>query len=109
MQDALIFNEREEAGAVILTARPTCEVDHHTARKIRERIDARLYEVRPKILELDFGSVGFMDSSGIGLIMGRCESAAAVGCAVRLCSLSPRLLRILRLSGLEKIKNLTLG
>ena len=47
------------------------DIDHHTAKEIRETIDYHVKKYNPKLLELDFSNVQFMDSSGIGLIMGR--------------------------------------
>lgn len=54
-----------------LTVWLTGELDHHSARMMREQIDAAVERTRPSVLRLDFSGVGFMDSSGIGLIMGR--------------------------------------
>ena len=90
-----------------LTARICCELDHHTVRRIRERIDARLFKDKPERLMLDFSGVGFMDSSGIGLILGRVETARVVGATVCIVGASPMLVKLFRLSGIEKIKNLT--
>jgi anti-anti-sigma factor len=50
-----------------------------------------------------------MDSSGIALILGRVESAGAVGAKVHLEGLSPTLFKLVRLSGIERIKNLTVS
>ena len=47
------------------------EIDHHTAREIREAADSLIQLNKPSVLRLDFSGVTFMDSSGIGLIMGR--------------------------------------
>ena len=104
MQD-VIFSENGNS----LTATPTCELDHHSAKSIREKIDKSLFRKRPELLILDFSEVRFMDSSGIGLIIGRAEVAEEVGCKVRVVGLSPLLMKIVRLSGLEKIDNLTIG
>ena len=90
-----------------LVARINCEIDHHTASRLRSRIDKELFSERPQILRLDFSEVRFMDSSGIALILGRVESAAAVGAKVHLEGLSPTLFKLVRLSGIERIKNLT--
>ena len=95
----------EDGGTI--TARICCEIDHHTARPIRERIDRVLVEKKAKLLVLDFTEVGFMDSSGIGLIIGRAERADELGAIVRVEGLSPTLSRLLRIAGLEKVKNLT--
>lgn len=105
MQDVVTFSQNGRT----LTARVTCEIDHHTAKPIREGIDAVLFEKKPELLVLDFSGVRFMDSSGIGLIIGRCEVCRAIGSHVRLSSLSPLLSRLVSLSGIEKIKNLSIG
>ena len=47
------------------------EIDHHSAVATRTEIDAIIFRNRPKILEMDLSNVGFMDSSGVGLVMGR--------------------------------------
>ncbi len=91
-----------------LTAALKCELDHYSAKRIRERIDPAIFRYRPQMLILDFSEVRFMDSSGIGLIIGRTEVAAAVGATVRLLGLSDGLMKLVRLSGLEKISGLTI-
>ncbi len=90
-----------------LIAALACEIDHHSARRMREKIDRELFLHRPDTVTMDFSAVSFMDSSGIGLILGRVESAAAVGATVRVKGLSQTLMKIVRLSGLERVKNLT--
>ena len=54
-----------------LTALLSGEIDHHWAAILREKIDERAAAAAPAILILDFSAVTFMDSSGIGLILGR--------------------------------------
>lgn len=81
-----------------------CELDHHTAKRIREKIDKELYSVRPDALVIDFSGVGFMDSSGVGLILGRAESASSVGAKVIITGLSPILMKLIRLSGVERVR-----
>lgn len=105
MSGEVVFIERHNS----LIARISKEIDHHTAGAIREEIDSRMFYSRPEQLVLDFGSVGFMDSSGIALIIGRCEVASAIGASVRLIGLSPQLLKLTRLAGLERIRNLTVS
>ena len=82
-----------------LTAEMAGEIDHHTARFLREEIDRGLALELPRTLVLDRSGISFMDSSGIGLIVGRLERAREIGAALRLKGLSPRLERILELSG----------
>ena len=54
-----------------LTAVLVGEIDHHTAARLREEIDRKVGQMKPKELKLDFSQITFMDSSGIGLMMGR--------------------------------------
>lgn len=90
-----------------LIARICCEIDHHTAARIRTRIDRAIFLERPKAVCLNFKDVRFMDSSGIALILGRVETSSAVGASVHLDGLSPALYKLVRLSGIERVKNLT--
>ena len=103
MSSHVVFTERQGS----LTARITRDIDHHTAEGLRRAIDERLFYERPRLLVLDFGSVGFMDSSGIALILGRAEVAAALSCSVRLVGLSRGLMKLVRLSGIERVRNIT--
>lgn len=105
MSPDVVFIERQND----LVAQIGTDIDHHTARAVRESIDSRVFYTRPEQLVIDFGSVGFMDSSGIALVIGRCEVAAAVGARVRLVGLSASLMKLVRLAGLERIKNLTVS
>lgn len=92
-----------------LSARINCEIDHHTAGRLRSRIDKEIFALRPEVLCIDFAPVRFMDSSGIALILGRVETAAAVGARVHLEGLSVPLFKLVRLSGIERIRNLTVS
>ena len=92
-----------------LTARIGCEIDHHSAKRIRERVDRELFLTKPEVLELDFSCVRFMDSSGIALILGRVESAAAIGARVHLSGLTPTIYKLVGLAGIEKIRTLTIS
>lgn len=105
MKEEVVFSNRPRS----LVASIMCELDHHTARRVRERIDERLYQDRPEILVLDFSAVSFMDSSGLGLILGRCERADAYGASVRLVGLSDALYKLIRLCGIERVKNLSVS
>ena len=81
------------------------DIDHHSARALRGRIDGVIAEERPREAVLDFSEVGFMDSSGIGLIIGRAELASHYGTDVVVRGVSNEIMRIVRLSGIERIKN----
>ena len=83
------------------------DIDHHNARMIRMQIDDELYKQRPRKLTLDLSRVEFMDSSGLGLILGRVERASSLRTSVRVTGLSPTLMKLVRLAGIERVKNLT--
>lgn len=79
------------------------EIDHHTARIIRESIDSQAELGRPKELILNFLDVSFMDSSGIGLVMGRYKLMTALGGELKIINTSSSIRRMMRLAGLERI------
>ena len=79
------------------------EIDHHSVRDVRERIDTELDINRPKTLFLDFGKITFMDSSGIGLVMGRCRKTQLYGGKVEILNPSPQIKKVMKLSGLERL------
>lgn len=87
-----------------LIARITCEIDHHTAKTVREAVDSTLM-AGFSVLELDFSGVSFMDSSGIGLIIGRAAKAEDIGASLEVSGLSPRLRRLVCMSGVERLSN----
>ena len=89
----------------ILIASLSGEIDHHLAKAQREAIDGMLFLKKPEMLVLDFSGVKFMDSSGIGLIIGRSEVAMGIGAKVQVSGLSSSQRKLIRLSGIEKLKN----
>lgn len=95
-----------ESGGV-LRVRLLCEIDHHTAKIIREAVDERLLALEPRELVFDFSGVSFMDSSGIGLVLGRVQKAECVDACVKITGLSPTLRKLVRISGIEKLERIT--
>ncbi len=81
------------------------EIDHHRAGLLREEIDEAIDIHRPLLLTLDFGGVTFMDSSGIGLVMGRWRLLNEYGGICELDHIPPHLRKVMRLAGLEKLAN----
>ena len=81
----------------------TGEIDHHGASGLREEIDAAIERVQPERVVLDFAGVTFMDSSGIGLVMGRYKLVESIGGKLALRGLSAPIKRVMRLAGLDKI------
>ncbi len=86
-----------------LTALIEGDIDHHTAKEIRETIDGYIENYDPKLLELDFSGVQFMDSSGIGLIMGRFKLMSAIKGNLKVINIPKSLERMVKLSGLNAL------
>lgn len=82
-----------------LTAYLSGEIDHNCAGPIRNQIDGQAENLHPKTLTLDFSKVSFMDSSGIGLIMGRYRTMSYLGGNLKVVNVPKRLERIIGLSG----------
>ena len=89
-------------GDDVLRAILSGELDHHSAREIRAVLDAVLCEMMPHTLILDFGGVTFMDSSGVGLIMGRYKKLQENG-SISIAGANDSIQRIILISGLHKL------
>lgn len=89
----------------VMTAVLSGDVDHHASGRIRRAIDEKVRELMPRRLVLDFSAVGFMDSSGVGLIIGRAALCEELGCEVSVVGARRDIRRILALSGIERISN----
>ena len=87
----------------ILTAGLYGEIDHHIAAKIRSEIDAKCENQRPKVLRLDFKAVSFMDSSGVGLVMGRQRCISLLGGRLEVVNIPKQINKVFSLSGLDKL------
>ena len=94
---------RISEGEEEITAYLSGDIDHHSARDMRESIDAIAQMKKPSLLRLDFSGVKFMDSSGIGLIMGRYRLMALYGGIVRVVNVPDELERMMNLSGLSSL------
>ena len=92
-----------EADEKALTVFLSGEIDHHSAAEIRSDIDLAIERYKPERLILDFGEVTFMDSSGIGLVMGRCKIMKLIDGSVEIANASSAIKKVMRLSGLEMI------
>lgn len=79
------------------------EVDHCFADAVREEVDRLVQTEEIECLEFDFSETEFMDSSGIGLLMGRYKLMKALGGSIFITNASERIQKILMLSGIHKI------
>ena len=79
------------------------ELDHHGAAAVRSLIDAEICRTRPKKTVLDLSALDFMDSSGLGLVMGRYALMQKTGGELSVRRPNERILKIFKLAGLERI------
>ncbi len=79
------------------------EIDHHSAATLRGDIDTLIYEKRPGRLLLDLSRVGFMDSSGLGLIIGRYSLMRELGGSMAILDPTEPIVKILNLAGIKRI------
>lgn len=90
----------------VLTAYLKGELDHHSAREMRLSLDNAIELNMPQLLILDFSDISFMDSSGIGLVMGRYRSLVKTGAALHITGASPQIYKMMKLAGIEKLAKL---
>lgn len=90
----------------VLCIRLSGELDHHSADELREQATRAIeeYEVRHIILNLE--SLSFMDSSGLGVILGRYKQIKQLHGEMVVCAISPAVQRLFDMSGLFKIVRL---
>ena len=87
----------------LLILKLTEDVDHHTAEKIRRTADNEITRYMPRKVVFDFNKVCFMDSSGIGMIIGRYKTATMLGGVVEMTNVKPSVKKIFEMSGILKI------
>ena len=92
-----------EFSSELLVVRITGEIDHHSAVEMRRGIDEEIYENRPSKLILDLSRVDFMDSSGLGLILGRFSVMKEIGGELVVINPNTGVMKILKLAGAERI------
>ncbi|MBQ9545519.1 MAG: STAS domain-containing protein [Clostridia bacterium] len=87
----------------VLTLKMPDEIDHHSAKLIRAEADSRLLTLRPKKLVMDLSGTRFMDSSGLGLILGRARNCEKLKVDYQLRDPAPQVKTILMLAGVDGI------
>lgn len=90
-----------------LLVRLSGELDHHTAGKVKEEADNMLRSTNAVNILFDFSALSFMDSSGIGMIMGRFKKVRTLGGRVVAFGVNAQIMRIMEMSGIDKIIKLT--
>ena len=79
------------------------EIDHHSAVEMRGGIDEEILDKRPLKLILDLSAVDFMDSSGLGLILGRYSAMKEASGELVVLNPNAGVMKILKLAGAERI------
>jgi stage II sporulation protein AA (anti-sigma F factor antagonist) len=79
------------------------EIDHHSAAAVRSAMDDMIRSKRPMEVVIDMSAVDFMDSSGLGLIMGRYNTVKALGGTLTVSEPNEGIEKIMKLAGLERI------
>lgn len=90
----------------VITAFLSGEIDHHSAADMREKIDSAIETNMPSLLVIDFGGVSFMDSSGIGLVMGRYRNLQNSGAKLQITGASPQISKVMQLAGINRLAKL---
>ena len=86
-----------------VTAKLQGEIDHHNAPSLRSYIYLAAEKHHPEELILDFGEVNFMDSSGIGLVMGRYKAVRTFGGKVIIRNAPAQIKKVMRLAGMDRL------
>lgn len=87
----------------ILLVRLSGELDHHTAEELRNQITSKMENQKIVHIVLNLENLSFMDSSGLGVILGRYKQIKSNGGEMVVCSISPSIKRLFEMSGLFKI------
>mgnify|MGYP002461182808 FL=1 len=82
------------------------ELDHHTAGQISKVVDLQIEKGNVRTLIFDFSGITFMDSSGIGLVMGRYKLMQEIGGNLVVRNPPPHIKKVMRLSGIDRLASI---
>ena len=97
----MLITTRIKKGTLIV--KMTGELDHHNAGAVRETVDRIIMSGGVRNILFDLSSLSMMDSSGIGMIVGRYKLIYGDGGKVSIFAKTKSVLKIIRMSGIEKI------
>lgn len=92
-----------EVVSSVLVVRLRGELDHHTAENLRQQMEEKILKGQVQNIVLSLEHLHFMDSSGLGVILGRYKQITSRGGEMIVCSINPLIHRLFELSGLFKI------
>ncbi|HEX2926175.1 MAG TPA: anti-sigma F factor antagonist [Ruminiclostridium sp.] len=79
------------------------DMDHHSAQYLRQKIDSEIIKSTVKNIIFDFSKVNFMDSSGIGVVIGRYKNIQKLNGRAAIVNANPKLMQIFEMSGVLRI------
>ena len=88
------YNEQDK----MLILEITEEIEHHTTEKIRRRADYEIQRLMPRKVILDFNRVVFMDSAGIGMVIGRYRVATMCNAEIEMIRVNPKVKKVFEMS-----------
>lgn len=94
-----VFFERDKTLLIEITE----EIDHHVADRLRRKIDDDITRYMPRKIIFDFNKVSFMDSAGIGMIIGRYKMMNMIGGVTQMKNVKTSIRKIFEMSGVSKI------
>ncbi len=77
-------------------------MDHFTINSFRHKVDELIAWYEPEILQLDYSAVSFMDSAGIGFILGRIKKIYEIDGKIRIVNATDRIKKVLELACVNK-------
>lgn len=81
----------------------TEEIDHHTTEEIRRKADYEIERYMPKRVIFNFNSVNFMDSAGIGMLLGRYKMVKRIGGELGIINVKNNIEKVLEMCGILKL------
>ena len=94
-----VFLERDKTLLIEITE----EVDHHVAERLRRKIDENITRYMPRKVIFDFNKVSFMDSAGIGMVIGRYKMINMIGGVTQMKNVKTSIRKIFEMSGVTRI------
>ena len=100
----MIVDFRKEDKSLIFVL--TEDVDQHTSEKIRRKMDNEIKRYIPRKVIFDFSNISFMDSAGIGMVLGRYKLAQMLDGELEIINVNKSMKKIFDMSGVSRIINI---
>ena len=90
----------------VLIFKLTEDVDQHTSEKIRRKMDNEIKRYIPRKVIFDFSNISFMDSAGIGMVLGRYKLIKMLDGNLEIINVNRSMKKIFDMSGVSRIINI---